>query len=145
MSASLQSPRRATPGPVTRSHRGASGPVAVVFALIVAGIGGAIDIATGPGLRLTFACCLIGGSLIAALMVRQRDVWWVVFAPPLICVAIALISIPLTDHGLIGLAADYLTHGFPPIAIATGAAALVAVIRKLGARSSAPAANSRGA
>src|SRR5262249_12866382 len=91
------------------------------------------------GLRLTFACCLIGGSLIAAFLVRQRDVWWVVFAPPLICVVIALISIPLTDHGLIGLAADYLTHGFPPIAIATGAAAVVAVIRKLGARSSAPA------
>ena len=52
MSASLQSPRRATSGPVTRSHRGASGPVAVVFAFIIAGIGGAIDIATGPGLPI---------------------------------------------------------------------------------------------
>ncbi len=145
MSASLQSPRRATPGPVTRSHRGASGPVAVAFALIVAGIGGAIDIATGTGLRLTFACTLIGASVVAALLVRRRDVWWVVFAPPLICVAIALISIPLTSHGLIGLAADYLTHGFPPIAIATGAAAVIAIIRKLGARSSGSAVNSRRA
>jgi hypothetical protein len=135
VSASLQSGRRATPGPVTRSQRGPSGPIAALFALVVAGIGGAIDVITGPGLRITFACCLIGGAAIAALLVRRRDVLWVVFAPPLICVAIALVSIPLTNHGLIGLAADYLTHGFPPIAIATGVAAIIAVIRKLGGRS----------
>ena len=134
MSASLQSSRRRPSGPVTRSHRGVTGPAAAIFALIIAGIGGAIDIATGPGLRLIFAICLIGGSAIAALVVRRRDVLWVVFAPPLICVAIALISIPLTDHSLIGLAADYLTHGFPPIAIATGVAAIIAVLRKLGDR-----------
>jgi len=105
-----------------------------VFAFVVAGIGGAIDVATGAGLRITFACCLIGGAALAALIVRRRDVLWVVFAPPLICLAIALVSIPLTDHGLIGLAADYLTHGFPPIAIATAVAGLIAVVRKIGGR-----------
>jgi hypothetical protein len=133
VSASLQSGRRSA-GPVTRSQRGCSGPVATLFAFIIAGIGGAIDVATGPGLRITFACCLIGGTFIAALIVRTRDVLWIVFAPPLICVAIALVSIPLTDHGLIGLAADYLTHGFPPIGIAVAVAAVIAVIRKLGSR-----------
>jgi hypothetical protein len=102
---------------------------------VIAALGGMIDVFTGPGLRTLFAIALIAGTVIAALLVAWQESLWVVFAPPLICLALALINVVATSHSAVGLAADYLTHGFPPIAVAVGAAALINGVRALAARS----------
>lgn len=117
-----------------RPRHGASGPVAAFIAFVIAAIGGSIDAFTGPGLRTLFAVSLIVGTILAALVVAWQESLWVIFAPPLICLALALINVLATSHSAVGLAADYLTHGFPPIAIAVGAAALINGVRALAAR-----------
>lgn len=134
MSASLQSGRRTTSAPSVHGRRGLPGPAAALLALVIAGLGAAVDVFTGPGLRLLFAICLVGGCLLAVLLVRRRDVLWLVFAPPLICLALALVSVLTTSHSAVGLTADYLTHGFPPIALATVLCGIVAAVRAIAGR-----------
>lgn len=122
--------RRDPSGPYGRTS-GVPGPLAALFMLIVAGIGGVIDVHTGSGLSTLFAVTLIGSAVIAALAVRRREVLWVVFAPPLICVVVALIDKITTSNSLVALLTNYLTHGFPPLAFAVGAAAVIGIVRAL--------------
>lgn len=129
------STRRARSAPAAPAPRhGASGPVAAFIVFVIAAIGGSIDAFTGPGLRTLFAVTLIVGTIFGALIVAWQESLWVVFAPPLICLALALINVLATSHSAVGLAADYLTHGFPPIAIAVGAAAVINGVRAFAGR-----------
>jgi hypothetical protein len=117
--------------PSVRGERGVHGLVAAFITLVIAGIGGAIDIFTGNGLRTVFAVCLIVGVVIAGIVVRRRDALYIVFAPPLITVLLALINVATTSKGAFDLMASYLAHGFPPIAIASAVGAVIAGIRLL--------------
>ena len=110
-----------------------TGPGAVLLLCGIAGVAGVIDIVAGSALRLVFSAGLVLGAVVAALLVSRRDLLTVVFAPPLVYLAASLIAV-LLGRGegggdLIDAAASWLVYGFPAIAAATGAAALVAAIR----------------
>ena len=95
------------------------------------GIAGSIDVFTGPGLRLLFTICLIASTAVAAALVRRGDLLWVVLAPPLICLALAMVNVLTTSHSATGADDGLPAHGFPAIAIAVGLAALIGGIRLL--------------
>ena len=74
---------------------------------------------------------LVGSSVLAALMVRRRDLFSIVVAPPLVFMAVAGANIALAPSASFNLAtmATLLVRGFPTMAIATGAALVLALIR----------------
>jgi len=122
-------------GPPEPPRRGPTltGPGAVLVLAGIAGAAGVIDIVAGSALRLVFSAGLVLGAVVAALLVSRRDLLTVVFAPPLVYLAASLIAV-LLGRGegggdLIDAAASWLVYGFPAMAAATGAAALVAAIR----------------
>jgi hypothetical protein len=121
----------------------ASGPAltgvgAVLLLAGIAAVAGVLDVLAGSSLRLIFACGLVLGAVIASLLVRRRDLLMVVFAPPLVFVAASAVAVLLGrgENGgtLIDLATSWLVFGFPAMAIATGAAAVVWLIRRSRAR-----------
>lgn len=116
---------------VSQTERGVSGPAAAAVAFVIAAVGAAVDVFTGDGLRTVFAVFLVAAVVVGVVVVRRRQVFYLVFAPPLICVALALLSVLTTSHSAKGLTLDYLAHGFPAIATATGVALVLAVIRLL--------------
>jgi hypothetical protein len=110
-----------------------TGPGAVLLLAGIAGVAGVVDVVAGDALRLVFSAGLVLGALVAALLVARRDLLTVVFAPPLVYLAASAIAV-LLGRGegggdLIDAAASWLIYGFPAMAAATGAAALVAGIR----------------
>ncbi|MGI8870429.1 MAG: DUF6542 domain-containing protein [Mycobacteriales bacterium] len=115
--------------PTQKAERGVHGLVASLVILVIAGIGGAVDSMTGDGLRTVFAVCLVVGVVIAGLVVRRSDVLYIVFAPPLVTVMLALVTVLTTSKSAFDLLASYLSNGFPPIAIASAVGALIAGIR----------------
>lgn len=110
---------------------GLHGLFGAVLAAAIAAVGGVIDIFTGQGLRLLFAICLAVGVAIAGFVVRRRHVLYVAFAPPLICLGLAMLNVLTTSYSATGLTIDYLTRGFPAIAVATGVGFAIAAIRQL--------------
>ena len=110
-----------------------TGVGALLVLLGVAGVAGVLDVLFGDALRLVFAAGLVLGSLVAALLVRRREVLVVVFAPPLVYLGASLIAVLLGrgegGGGIIDLAASWLVYGFPAMAMATGVAAVVALLR----------------
>jgi hypothetical protein len=107
---------------------------AVLVLAGVAGVAGVIDVVAGDSLRLVFSAGLVLGALIAALLVRRRDILTVVFAPPLVFLAGSLVAMLLGrgegGGGIIDLAASWLVYGFPAMALATGVAGIVALVRR---------------
>jgi hypothetical protein len=65
---------------------------AVVVALALSLLGGAWDVATGPGLRTVFAVFFVLGCAVAAAGVRRRDLRAAVVMPPLVYAALALLA-----------------------------------------------------
>lgn len=115
-----------------------TGVGAVLLLAGIAAVAGVLDVLAGSSLRLIFACGLVLGAVIASLLVRRRDLLMVVFAPPLVFVAASAVAVLLGrgENGgtLIDLATSWLVFGFPAMAIATGAAAVVWLIRRSRAR-----------
>ena len=113
-----------------------TGAGAVLVLVGVAGLAGVVDVVAGDSLRLVFSAGLVLGTLIAALLVRRRDILTVVFAPPLVFLAASVVAMLLgrgeAGGGLIDLAASWLVYGFPAMAIATGVAGVVALVRRGG-------------
>jgi Domain of unknown function (DUF6542) len=111
-----------------------TGVGAVLLLTGIAAVAGVLDVLAGSSLRLIFAVGLVLGSLIASLLVVRRDLLTVVFAPPLVFLAASAVAVLLgrgeTGGGLIDLATSWLVYGFPAMAIATGVAGLVALIRR---------------
>lgn len=122
--------------PPAAAGRGPSltGVGAVLVLAGIAAVAGVLDVLFGDALRLVFAGGLVLGALVAALLVRQRDALMVVFAPPLVYVAASLVAVLLGrgegSGGIIDLAASWLVYGFPAMAVATGIAAVVTLLRK---------------
>jgi hypothetical protein len=83
------------------------------------------------GLGTVTAVALIGTSALAALLVRRHDLVSVVVAPPLVFVAVALIDVAAAPSASFSLAtlATLLIRGFPAMAISTGIALVIALIR----------------
>jgi hypothetical protein len=115
-----------------------SGVGAVALLTGVAAVAGVLDVLAGSSLRLIFAAGLVLGALIASLLVIRRDILMVVFAPPLVFVAASAVAVLLgrgdSGGGLVDLATSWLVYGFPAMAIATGVALVVYLIRRARAR-----------
>lgn len=115
-----------------------TGTGAVLLLAGIAGVAGVIDVVAGDALRLVFSAGLVLGALVAALLVARRDLLTVVFAPPLVYLVASAVAV-LLGRGegggdLIDAAASWLVYGFPAMALATGAAAVVAGLRAARAR-----------
>jgi hypothetical protein len=111
-----------------------TGVGAVLLLTGVAAVGGVLDVLAGSALKLIFAVGLVLGTLIAAMLVVRRDILTVVFAPPLVFVAASAVAVLLgrgeTGGGIVDLATSWLVYGFPAMAIATGVAAAIALVRR---------------
>ena len=108
------------------------GIVAVLAVFLITLAGAAVDsLFMGMGLGLITLGCLVGSTVLAAVMVRRRDLLSVVVAPPLVFVAVACANIALAPSASFNLPsmATLLVRGFPTMAIATGAAFVIALIR----------------
>ena len=83
------------------------------------------------GLGLITLVALTAGTVVATLAVRRQDLLTVVLAPPLVFVAVAVINIGLAPSASLSLPtlATLLVRGFPAMAVATGAALLLALFR----------------
>ena len=115
----------------TEPQHGLVGWVAVGLMVVVAGLGGLIDAVGGSTLKGLFAIGLIIGSLAAILLVRRRDMFPVVIAPPLIYFGASAVLLYLRSGGfkdrgvLIDAVSNWLVYGFPAIA---GASAVVLIV-----------------
>lgn len=108
------------------------GIVAVIAVFLITLAGAAVDsFFMGMGLGLITLGALVGSTVLAALLVRRRDLLSVVVAPPLVFVAVAGLNIALAPSASFNLAtmATLLVRGFPTMALATGAAFVLALIR----------------
>jgi hypothetical protein len=108
------------------------GVAAVLTVFLVTLAGAAVDsLFMGMGLGLITLGCLVGSTVLAAALVRRRDVLSVVVAPPLVFVAIACANMVLAPSATFSLTsmATLLVRGFPTMAMATGAAFVIALIR----------------
>jgi hypothetical protein len=115
-----------------------TGVGAIALAFVISLVGGGIDLATGPGLRRVFAIALVIGAVVAAALVRVKDLYAVVISPPLIYIMISfLAAIPHSNGAfsskakLASLLANWLVYGFPEMAAATVLAGVIAIVRVL--------------
>jgi hypothetical protein len=104
---------------------------AVVAVFLVTLAGGAIDSFRGIGLSTITLIALVGGTILATWLVRRRDLFSMVIAPPLVFTAVAGVNIALAPSATFSLTtiATLLVRGFPTMAIATGAAVVLCLIR----------------
>ena len=118
-------------------RRGLTATGAVALALLLGIVGGAIDVATGPGLREVFAVAFVTGCVLAALTVHREDLVAAVVMPPIVYVVLALIGGAVERTAMPG---SFLTQqaielvnalvlGAPVLLTANGAALLVALAR----------------
>ena len=120
-------------------RRGLTAFGAVTVALVLGLLGGAWDVATGPGLRAVFAVCFVLGCGLAALLVHREDLRAAVVMPPLVYVALALAGGAVERAGEPGSfvtrqaleLVNALALGAPVLLAATGLALLVALVRVL--------------
>ncbi len=122
---------RTAPAPAQGGSR-LRGIVAVLAVFLLTLGGGAVDsLFMGTGLGLITLGCLVGSTVLAAALVRRRDLLSVVVAPPLVFVAVACTNIAVAPSATFTLPtlATLLVRGFPTMAIATGAAVVVALVR----------------
>ena len=118
--------------------RGLTAAGAVAVALGFGAVGAAIDVVTGSGLRTTFAVLFVLGCALAAYKVHREDLFAAVVIPPLAYVALAFAA-NLTAKSTVGgsfvkqqfleLLAALVTKA-PALLIATGLAAVIALVRR---------------
>ena len=107
------------------------GIVAVLAMFVVTLAGAGIDSFVGIGLGLVTLGALCGITAIATWVVRRRDLLSVLVAPPLVFVAVAGFNIGLAPSAQFNLPTivTLLVRGFPTMAIATGVALVLALVR----------------
>lgn len=123
-------------------RRGITAAGAVALAIAMGVIGGAIDVATGEGLRMVFAIFFAIGCAVAAAVIHREDLVAAVTIPPLAYLALALLAGTVRGTGEGGSLArrqmselyDALIISFPALATATAAAGVVALVRWVGHR-----------
>ena len=123
----------ARPRPAGRAaeEKGILGALAVAGTCLVTLAGAGVDSFVGIGLGLVTLVTLVAVTGIATLAVRRRDLASVVVAPPLVFVAVAAANIALAPSASFNLAtiATLLVRGFPTMALATGVALVLALVR----------------
>jgi hypothetical protein len=119
--------------PAPESGSRVRGVLAVLGVLFMTAAGGAADWFMGGGLGMITLVVLVAATSIATLVVRRRDVLSVVLCPPLVFVAVAGINIGLSPGVSLTLptVATILIRGFPTMAVATGAAVVLGLVRLL--------------
>jgi hypothetical protein len=107
------------------------GVLAVLGMFLVTLAGAGVDSFVGIGLGLVTLTALTIATAIATLVVRRRDLISVIVAPPLVFVAVALVNIALAPSANFNLPtiATLLVRGFPTMAIPTGIALVLGLIR----------------
>ncbi len=107
------------------------GAVAVLAVFLVTLAGAALESWLGTGLGLVTLAVFTVASAAATFVVRRRDLLTTVVAPPLVYILVAVLNTALAPSASLNLAsvATLLIRGFPAMAIATAAAAVVALIR----------------
>lgn len=123
-------------------RRGITAAGAVALAITMGVIGGAIDVASGRGLRVVFAVFFIIGCTLAAAVIHREDLLAAVVIPPLAYLALALLAGTVRGTGESGSLArrqiselyDALIISFPALFSASAAAAAVALVRWIGSR-----------
>jgi len=122
--------------PAPQSGSRLRGVVAVLGVFFVTAAGGAADWFMGGGLGLITLVVLVAATSIATLVVRRRDVLSVVLCPPLVFVAVAGVNIGLSPGVSLSLptVATMLIRGFPTMAVATGAALVLGLVRLISRR-----------
>ena len=128
------SPRPAGRGATAQAPESRSrlrGAVAVLAVLLVTLAGAALESWISTGLGLVTLVVLTVASAAATFVVRRRDLLTTVVAPPLVYILVAVLNTALAPSASLNLAsvATLLIRGFPAMAIATAAAAVVALIR----------------
>jgi hypothetical protein len=123
-----------------RSERGLPGWLAVLVLIVIAGIGGLVDSASGSAIRGAFNYGLILASLIAILIVKRSQMFSVVIAPPLVYFVASAGLLYVRTGGLhnrgklIDAATNWVVYGFPAIAGATAVVLVIAGIRLVARR-----------
>jgi hypothetical protein len=128
----------AVAAPHLADARGLTAAGAVAVALGFGLVGGLIDVLTGHGLRVTFAVLFVLGCAVAAYKVHREDLLAAVVIPPLAYVALA-VAANVTTHTTLGgsfvkqqvleLMTALVTKA-PALLVATGVAAVIAVVRR---------------
>lgn len=119
------------------AERGLPSWLALVVLLVIAGIGGIIDMLSGTQVRGGFNVGIVLASVVAILVVRRSGMFPIVIAPPIVYsvasgAMVYLRSGGLSDHkALYDAAANWLVYGFPAIACATAAVLIVAGVRMI--------------
>jgi len=114
--------------------------VAVIVLIVIAAIGGGVDLATGSNVKGGFNIGVVVASVVAILIVRRRSMFPVVVAPPLVYFGASAIMLYARSGGLhdrkvlLDAAANWLVYGFPAIAGATAAVLIIAGIRMFSGR-----------
>jgi hypothetical protein len=121
-------------GDVRAAEAGGSrlrGIVAVLAVFLVTLAGCGVDSYLGSGLGTLTLITLVGSAALVTVLVRRRDLVSVVVAPPLVFAAVAAVDVAAAPSASFSLAtvAALLIRGFPAMAIATGVALVIAVIR----------------
>ena len=114
-------------------HQGSRmrGVVAVAAAFVLTLAVAGAESFLGVGLGTITLVALVVTTVLAALLVRRRDLVSVIVSPPLVFVAVAVIDVVAAPSASLNLAtlATLLIRGFPAMAIATGAALIIGLIR----------------
>jgi hypothetical protein len=107
------------------------GVVAALAMFVVTLAGAGIDSFVGIGLGLVTLGALVTVTAIASWVVRKRDLISVLVAPPLVFVTVAAFNIGLAPSASFNLptVVTLLVRGFPTMAIATGVALVLALVR----------------
>ncbi|MGI8759971.1 MAG: DUF6542 domain-containing protein [Jatrophihabitantaceae bacterium] len=115
--------------------RGLPGWAALLLLLVIAGIGGVIDVISGSQIRGGFNVGVVIASVVAILVVRRSAMFPVVVAPPIVYAVASGAMLYVRSGGLhdrralFDAAANWLVYGFPAIAAATAAVLIIAGIR----------------
>lgn len=113
---------------------------ATVLVLLVGGVGGAVDLMTGNGLRTVFAATFVAVAALSALVIERHRLLSSVVLVPLVYVVLALVADVVGSGGPGGASQqavallDAVVLGAPVLLAATGAAAVLALLRAVGSR-----------
>jgi hypothetical protein len=122
------------------AERGLRGWAALVVLLVIAGIGGLVDMLSGTQVRGGFNIGIIVASVVSILLVRRSAMFSVVVAPPIVYSAASGVMIYVRSGGLhdrrvlFDAASNWLVYGFPAIAAATAAVLIIAGVRLIARR-----------
>ena len=124
-------PARPRPASPAADGNGIRGSLAVAGMFLVTLAGAGVDSFMGIGLGLVTLVTLVAVTGIATLGVRRSDLLSAVVAPPLVFVAVAAANIALAPSASFNLAtiATLLVRGFPTMALATGVALVLGLVR----------------